>query len=291
MYQDTTILKTCLICTPHRGETFRKEFSKLGEIRSLLPEGVHLMALTATATKTSRRDICRKLGMVNPFILSHSPNKQNIKYSIVKKNEGIEMAFAPLLEELKTNRVNVERTIIFCRTYDSTGRIYRYFKYGLGKKFTQPIGAPNLPQFRLVDMFSACTRPDVKNEILCRFSSSSSLRVVVATIAFGMGLDCPDVRRIIHWGPPSDLESYIQEVGRAGRDGLQSTAVLYYNDTDLSAQHVESTIKEYCRNHDKCRRELLFTDFDDGKCSLSVSGCKCCDICSAKCSCNDCVDQ
>ena len=207
------------------------------------------MALTATATKTSRKDICRKLGMVNPFILSHSPNKKNIKILNRQKNEGIEIAFAPLLEELQTNRVKVERTIILCRTYDSTERIYLYFKYGLGRGFTQPIGAPNLPQFRLVDMFSACTRPDVpdvKNEILSWFSSSSSLhiRVVVAAIAFGMGLDCPDVRRIIHWGPPSDLESYIQEVGQAGRDGLPSTAVLHYNDTDLGAHYV-------CQQHHK----------------------------------------
>ena len=129
--------------------------------------------------------------MVNPFILSHSPNKQNIKYSVVKKNEEIETAFVPLLEELKTNRVKVERTIIFCPTYDSTGRIYCYFKYGLGREFTQPIGAPNLPQFRLVDMFSACTNQMLK--LNSRFSSNSSLRVVVATIAFRMGLDCPDI--------------------------------------------------------------------------------------------------
>ena len=271
-----------------RGETFRKEFAKLGEVRSLLPHGVHVMALTATATKTSRRDICKKLGMVNPFVLSQSPNKQNIKYSVVRKDEGIEIAFAPLLEELKTNRESTERTIIFCRTYDSTGRIYSYLKHGMGREFTKPIGAPNLPQFRLVDMFSACTRPDVKDEILSRFSSSSSLRLVVATIAFGLGLDCPDVRRIIHWGPPSDLESYIQEVGRAGRDGLQSTAVLHYNDSDLGAQYVESTIKEYCRNHNKCRRELLFTDFDETKSNSSISGCKCCDVCSAKCCCSEC---
>lgn len=246
------------------------------------------MALTATATKTSRRDICKKLGMVNPFILSQSPNKQNIKYSIVKKDEEIEDTFAPLLEELKINRENTERTIIFCRMYDSTGRIYCYFKHGMGTEFTKPIGAPDLPQFRLMDMFSACTRPD---EILSRFSSSSSLRIVVATIAFGMGLDCPDVRRIIHWGPPSDLESYIQEVGRAGRDGLQSTAVLYYNDSDLGAQYVENTIKEYCTNRKKCRRELLFTDFDETKSSSSISGCKCCDVCSANCCCSECVGK
>ena len=68
------------------------------------------------------------------------------------------------------------------------------------------------------------------------------------TIAFGMGLDCPEVRQIIHWGPPSDIESDIQEAGRAGRDGRQAAAVLYYTATDRGAQHVDNTIKEYCRN-------------------------------------------
>ena len=119
-------------------------------------------------------------------------------------------------------------------------------------------------------MFSACTRPVVKDAILAQFSSDSSLRVVVATIAFGMGLDCPDVRRILHWGPPSDIESDIQEAGRAGRDGHQAAAVLYYTATDLGAQHVENTIKEYI---DKCRRELLFKDFNEPgpESSLSLS--------------------
>ena len=230
--------------------------------------------------------------MVHPFIFSQSPNKPNIKYSVIKRDgdESLEETFAPLLEELRAKRKGVERTIIFCRTYDSTGQIYLFLQNGMGREFTHPVGAPNLPRFRLVDMFSACTRPDVKDEILSRFSSDSSLRVVVATIAFGMGLDCPDVRRIIHWGPPSDVESYIQEVGRAGRDGLEAAAILHYTGADLGARHVENTIKEYCRNQDKCRRELLFMDFDepDSSLSRSVSGCKCCDICSAKCSCGTC---
>ena len=75
-------------------------------------------------------------------------------------------------------------------------------------------------------MFSACTRKDVKEAILLRFSTDSCLCIVIATIAFGMGLDCPNVQRIIHWGPLSDLESYIQETGRAGRDGQAATATL-----------------------------------------------------------------
>ena len=137
-------------------------------------------------------------------------------------------------------------------------QIYLYMRNQMGKEFTHPIAAPDLPRFRLVDMFSACTRQDVKDAILQRFSSDSSLRVVVATIAFGMGIDCPDVRRIIHWGPPSDIESYIQETGRAGRDGLPAFAVLYFTDADLGPQHIETDMKETCRNKVLCRRQLLF---------------------------------
>ena len=98
-----------------------------------------------------------------------------------------------------------------------------YFRNGMGSEFTHPVGAPIY--LRPVNMFSGCTRADVKDEILPRLSSESSLRVVIATVAFGMGFDCLDVRRIIDWGPPSDIESYIQEDGRAGRNGLHATAL------------------------------------------------------------------
>ena len=80
---------------------------------------------------------------------------------------------------------------------------------------TEPIGAPKLARFALCNMFSACTHPDVKDEVLKSFCNPNGiLRIVVATIAFGMGLECPNVSRIIHWGPPSDVESYLQETGR-----------------------------------------------------------------------------
>ncbi len=105
----------------------------------------------------------------------------------------------------------------------------------IGCENVEPIGAPDLAKFRLVDMFTACTVRNVKQCIIKSFTNvTSPLRIVVATVAFGMGLDCSNIRRIIHWGPPNDIESYIQEIGRAGRDGKEATATSYYNGNDLN---------------------------------------------------------
>ena len=85
-----------------------------------------------------------------------------------------------------------------------------------------PIGVcRDLPQFRMLDMYTACMHPTVKETILqSLLDSNGTLRIIVATIAFGMGLDCPNIRRVIHWGPSGDIESYLQETGRAGHDYL-----------------------------------------------------------------------
>ena len=91
----------------------------------------------------------------------------------------------------------------------------------------EPLGALNSSPSQLVDMFSACTHPKVKNDILQQFCNlDSKLYVVIATIAFGMGMDCPNVRGIMHCGPPSDIKQYIQETGRAGGDDQSSIAIL-----------------------------------------------------------------
>ena len=92
-------------------------------------------------------------------------------------------------------------------------------KYWLGQHFTILASAPDLAKYRVVDMYTRCTETHVKETILKSFSApDGNLRVVIGTIAFGMGLDCPDVQEVIHWGPSADIESCIQEIGRAGRD-------------------------------------------------------------------------
>ena len=91
---------------------------------------------------------------------------------------------------------------------------------------TKPIDVPNISRFRLVDMFTSVTKDQQKDVIIGLFTKPSHLRVVVAMVAFGLGINCPDVRQIFHVGMPVNLESYIQETNRAGRNGKPALITL-----------------------------------------------------------------
>ena len=112
---------------------------------------------------------------------------------------------------------------------------------------------------------------------------NSTLRLLIATTSFGMGVDCRDIRTVIHWGAPGDIEQYVQETGRAGRDGLQAEAIIHQGKI---GRHASQKIRKYIENISICRRVLLLGDFllySDG-----VTKCKCCDICSRDCTCITC---
>lgn len=181
---------------------------KVGELRSLVHETVNVMTLTATATLSVRQEVERVLGMKKPAVVAISPAKANIYYSI-KKFETLSEAFGPMLKQLKALRCDFPRTLICCTRLSDCGDLYLLFKEFLQDGFTEPIDAPDMAQFRLVDMYHSSTDSVVKGIAIDHFSKNSNLRVVIATVTFGMGIDCADVRQVIHLGPPDDLEAYI----------------------------------------------------------------------------------
>ena len=245
-----------------------------------------MMALTATATKSTRTFVCHRLGMVKPSQVIQAPNRPNIKYIVHPNPDTFEEMFLSLVEEVKQHRKTAPRTIIYCHTYDTCSMIYLFFRSMLGPYMTDPCGAMDLARFRMVDMFTACTTPTVKESIINNFSNpNSKLRIVVATIAFGMGMDCPNVRQVIHWGPSGDIEQYMQETGRTGRDGLPATAVLYY--LPLKGVQVDDSMTNYCRNTSTCRRQILLEHFNDNvlETEHTETKCLCCDVCALHCDC------
>uniref|UniRef100_A0A1X7TDL1 DNA 3'-5' helicase n=1 Tax=Amphimedon queenslandica TaxID=400682 RepID=A0A1X7TDL1_AMPQE len=120
----------------------------------------------------------------------------------------------------------------------------------------------------------ACTTTH-KEKILANFcDEKGKLRIIIATTAFGMGIDCPNIRIIYHWGAPSTIEEYAQETGRAGRDNLPSKAILLHKTVGI---HVTDEVKSYIANNSVCRLQLLYKQFlFDAHTSDSQN---CCDIC------------
>lgn len=272
-----------------RGDEFRVEFARLGEVRSLIPRHVNILALTATATKSTRKVVIKRLNMKHPEIISVTPSKDNVIYSVSNKS-NMENVVEKIKDQLLCDGKNAQKLIIYCRYHREVAEMYQLFKKALGPKFTDPEGFLDLPKYRLVDMYTSVTETSVQEQILQYFTMpDGKLRVVVATIAFGMGVDCPNVKQVIHWGPAADIESYVQATGRAGRDGSPCHAHLLYEKSDQ--QHSAKAMMEYCKNTTKCRREELFKDFDDyDKVKQPPSKCQCCDICKKKCKCGNCSE-
>ncbi len=189
-----------------------------------------------------------------------------------------------LCREFASKRTSFPKTVIYVRAYSDCSSVYMLLKCKMGIAFTEPPGYPNLSGFRLVEMFSAGLTTEKKEEVLESFAKSGGkLRLVIATTAFGMGIDCPDIRRIIHWGMPSTLEEYVQETGRSGRDGELSVGVLYQG---KGGRNASNKVKDYVSNTTVCRCRLLFQDFlMYSESDINVSGCKCCDVCEKSCSC------
>ena len=131
-------------------------------------------------------------------------------------------------------------------------------------------------------MYSSASTVEMKEKFLMSFSKvDSTLRVLIATTAFGTGVDIPNIRWIVHWSPLRLIEDYVQETERAGRDGLTATALLVYGHLHRT---VSSSMKKYGQNFTTCLMKCLFAGSEDS----AGKGCGCCDICVLRCDCGNC---
>ena len=227
------------------------------------------------------------VGLRNPFVITRCPARSNLIYS-VGLFKSLPDTFEEFASKLKCEKTNFPKTIIYVRSFGLCADIYLYLKNQLGLAFIYPEDAPDIPEFRLVEVFTSVTESKHKSEILQLFKADSNLRVIVATLAFGMGIDCPNVRQFVHVGLPDDVSSYIQETGRAGRDGKPSMVTLLHSRT---YHKVEEDIKHYIQNTTECRRDFLFRDMDNYTHEDMGFKCLCCDVCAKLCSCGKCKEM
>ena len=160
----------------------------MGELRSVLPKHVHILAMTATATASLRKSVIKTLGMIDPEVITENIDKTNLIYGVLRF-ESVEITFNNVIQTLKSERTKMPRTIIYCQHQDKSAQLYLLMKMMFGEEHVEPVGAPNLSEFRLFDYFTSATRESVKDGILKAFTQpDSSLHLVIATIAFGMVL-------------------------------------------------------------------------------------------------------
>lgn len=211
--------------------------------------------------------------------VSESPNKANISYGVqyMRKQNSLIQYFQWILDELEGKKGSTERTIIYCQTVKQCSTLYSLFLREMGKGIFADDSED--PRKRLVEMLHALSSKENKEVVLQEMAREDGcIRVLICTIAFGMGVNCRGVKRVIHFGPSKSVEAYIQESGRAGRDGSPSKALVLYQ--SLMLLNVEQDMKDYVKGKYACRRQFLMGHFEVQAAKNSTSNVTCCDLCS-----------